>query len=95
MHKKQTRFIIDQFVTHLTRIRTISKQIRARNANTANGKFPRAMFAISLLFVDPECYRLWNDLESSLSSAISYAHDDIQFQLSLEPLRNEIFELRK
>jgi len=38
MHKKQTRFIIDQFVTHLTRIRTISKQIRTRNTNTVNGK---------------------------------------------------------
>jgi len=81
MHKKQTRFIIDQFVTHLTRIRTISKQIRTRNTNTLNS--------------DPECYHLWNELESSLSSALSYANDDIQFQLSLEPLRNEIFELRK
>ena len=50
---------------------------------------------VLFLFLDPECYRLWNDLESSLSSAISYANDDIQFQLSLEPLRNEIFELRK
>lgn len=38
MHKKQTRLIIDQFVTHLTRIRTISKQIRTRNSNTVNGK---------------------------------------------------------
>jgi hypothetical protein len=81
MHKKQTRFIIDQFVTHLTRIRTISKQIRTRNTNNLNS--------------DPECYHLWNELESSLSSALSYANDDIQFQLSLEPLRNEIFELRK
>ncbi|CAF0899800.1 unnamed protein product [Rotaria sordida] len=80
MHKQQTRFIIDQFVTHLTRIRTISKQIRTRNTNTLN---------------DSECYHLWNELESSLSSALSYANDDIQFQLSLEPLRNEIFELRK
>ena len=34
MHKKQTRFIIDRFVAHLT-------QIRARNANTVNGKTPR------------------------------------------------------
>lgn len=33
MHKQQTRVIIDQFAAHLTRIRTISKQIRARNAN--------------------------------------------------------------
>ncbi|CAM4927822.1 unnamed protein product [Rotaria socialis] len=80
MHKQQTHFIIEQFVIHLTRIRTISKLIRARNTNTVN---------------DPECYRLWNELESSLSSALSYAKDDIQFQLSLEPLRNEIFELRK
>jgi hypothetical protein len=45
MHKKQTRFIIDQFVTHLTRIRTISKQIRTRNTNTVNGKnFPKKNF---------------------------------------------------
>ncbi|CAF2452013.1 unnamed protein product [Rotaria sp. Silwood2] len=80
MHKQQTRLIIDQFVTHLTRIRTISKQIRTRNTNTVN---------------DPEYYHLWNELESSLSSALAYANDDIQFQLSLEPLRNEIFELRK
>ncbi|CAF3939774.1 unnamed protein product [Rotaria magnacalcarata] len=80
MHQQQTRFIIEQFVFHLTRIRTISKLIRARNTNTVN---------------DPECYRLWNELESSLSSALSYAKDDIQFQLSLEPLRSEIFELRK
>lgn len=50
---------------------------------------------IAFVLIDPECYRLWNDLESSLSSAISYANDDIQFQLSLEPLRNEIFELRR
>jgi len=47
------------------------------------------------MYLDPECYRLWNDLESSLASALAYANDDIQFQLSLEPLRNEIFELRK
>jgi hypothetical protein len=38
MQKKQTRLIIDQFVAHLTRIRTISKQIRTRNPNTVNGK---------------------------------------------------------
>ncbi len=38
IHKQQTRFIIDQFVTHLTRIRTISKQIRSRNTNIVNGK---------------------------------------------------------
>ncbi|UJR16476.1 hypothetical protein I4U23_003379 [Adineta vaga] len=80
MHKQQTRCIIDQFVTHLTRIRTISKQIRARITNNVN---------------DVECYHLWDELESSLSSALSYANDDIQFQLSLEPLRNEMFELRK
>ncbi|CAF0775272.1 unnamed protein product [Adineta steineri] len=80
IHKQQTRFIIDQFVTHLTRIRTISKQIRSRNTNITN---------------DPECYHLWNELESSLSSALAYANDDIQLQLALEPLRNEILELRK
>lgn len=45
--------------------------------------------------LDPESYHLWNELDSSLSSALSYANDDIQFQLSLEPLRNEIFALRK
>ncbi len=39
MHKEQTRFILDQFITHLSRIRTISKQIRARNSNNINGKF--------------------------------------------------------
>ncbi|CAF1395331.1 unnamed protein product [Adineta ricciae] len=80
MPKQQTRCIVEQFVAHLTRIRAISKQIRARNANTVN---------------DAECYHLWNELESSLSSALSYANDDIQFQLSLEPLRDEIFQLRK
>ncbi|CAF0932852.1 unnamed protein product [Rotaria sp. Silwood1] len=80
MHKQQTRSIIDQFVTHVTRIRNISKQIRTKNTNTVN---------------DPEYYHLWNELENSLSSALAYANDDIQFQLSLEPLRNEIFELRK
>ncbi len=50
---------------------------------------------MSFIDLDPECYRLWNELEYSLSSALSYANDDIQFQLSLEPLRDEIFELRK
>jgi hypothetical protein len=38
MHKEQTRSILDQFITHLTRIRTISKQIRTRNSNSINGK---------------------------------------------------------
>jgi hypothetical protein len=38
MHKEQTNFILDQFITHLTRIRTISKQIRARDSNSFNGK---------------------------------------------------------
>lgn len=38
MYKQQTRFIIEQFVTHLTRIRTISKQIRTRSNNNINGK---------------------------------------------------------
>ncbi|CAF0987404.1 unnamed protein product [Adineta ricciae] len=80
MPKQQTRCIVEQFVAHLTRIRAISKQIRARNASTVN---------------DAEYYHLWNELESSLSSALSYANDDIQFQLSLEPLRDEIFQLRK
>lgn len=38
MHKEQTRFILDQFITHLSRIQTISKQIRSRNSNNINGK---------------------------------------------------------
>ncbi|CAF3847531.1 unnamed protein product [Rotaria sordida] len=80
MHQQQKHCIIDQFITYLTRIRTISKQIRVRNSNHAN---------------DPECYHLWNELENSVSSALSYANDNIQFQLSLISLRREIIELRK
>ena len=82
MHKEQTRFILDQFITHLTRIKTLSKQIRSRNCNI-------------IKYSDPEYHHLWNELENSLSSALSYANDDIQFQLSLVPLRTEIIELRK
>jgi predicted secreted Zn-dependent protease len=78
MYKNRTHFI-----THLTHIQTISKQIRTRNSNSINVK------------LDPECYHLWNELEKSLSSALSYANHDIQLQLSLKPLRTEIIELRK
>ncbi|CAF4221471.1 unnamed protein product [Rotaria sp. Silwood2] len=80
MHQEQKRFILDQFITYLIRIRTISKQIRAQNSNNVN---------------DPECYHLWNELENFLSLALSYANDKIQFQLSLIPLQSEIIELRK
>jgi hypothetical protein len=74
MYKNRTNFI-----THLTHIQTISKQIRTRNS----------------IKLDPECYHLWNELEKSLSSALSYANHDIQLQLSLKPLQTEIIELRK
>ncbi|CAF0716854.1 unnamed protein product [Adineta steineri] len=77
MQKEQTRLVFDRFLTYLTRIQTISKQIRIQNFN------------------DSESHYLWHELENSLSSAISYAKNDIQFQLSLAPLRNEILELRK
>lgn len=76
MSKEQTCFILDKFITHLTRIKTLSKQIQIRNSNS-------------------ECYYLWNELEKSLSTALSYANHDLQLQLSLTPLRTEIFELRK
>ena len=72
--RMQTRVIIEQFVRHLTRIRTISKQIRTG---------------------DPDSYRLWTDLETSLASALTYANEDIQYQLSLQPLRDELVELRR
>lgn len=55
----------------------------------------KKFFFFKFDYLDPECYHLWNELESSLSSALSYANDDIQFQLSLEPLRDEILELRR
>lgn len=77
----QTRVIIEQFVRHLTRIRTISKQIRTTRMENRS--------------VDPDSYRLWTDLENSLASALTYANEDIQYQLSLEPLRDELVELRR
>lgn len=96
MQKKQTKLLVEQFVSHLTQIRTISKQIRNKNINTQNGKQRQFHWQRKeVFFLDPEYYRLWNELENSLSSALSYANDDIQYQLSLEPLRNEIFQLRK
>ncbi|CAF3483817.1 unnamed protein product [Rotaria sp. Silwood1] len=80
MNQEQKRFIVDQLLTYLIRIKTISKQIRARNSNN---------------IIDSECYHLWNELENSLSSALLYVNDNIQFQLSLIPLQSEIIELRK
>jgi hypothetical protein len=94
VHKEKTRFILDQF---LTRIRTLSKQIRSRYSNLIIGKdfIYKKQILQKKNFSDPECSHLWNELENSLSFALSYANDDRQFQSSLTPLRSEITELRK
>ncbi|UJR29975.1 hypothetical protein I4U23_017522 [Adineta vaga] len=80
MQKEQTRFVLDRFLTYLSRIRILSKQIRSRQNNLNN---------------DTEILYLWNELEHCLSLTISYAKNDIQFQSSLVPLQSEIVELRK
>ncbi|CAF0997465.1 unnamed protein product [Adineta ricciae] len=76
MQKEQTRSVLEHFLTSLSRIRIISKQIRSHHN-------------------DKESLFLWNELENCLSVAMSYAKNDIQFQLSLVPLRSEILELRR
>ncbi|CAF1275535.1 unnamed protein product [Adineta ricciae] len=76
MQKEQTHSVLEHFLTYLSRIRMISKQIRSHHN-------------------DKESLFLWNELENCLSVAISYAETDIQFQLSLVPLRSEILELRR
>ena len=91
---ERTRHIHDQF---LIRIQTISKQIRMRYYNTINGKL--FLFSLSHYFhkphSDPECTHLWNELEKSLSSALSHAANQHCIENSFKPLRNEINELRK
>jgi len=37
LQKKQTKILPEEFVSHLTKIRTISKQIRNKNTNAQNG----------------------------------------------------------
>jgi len=38
---------------------------------------------------------LWNRFDKVLSTTISFVNDDLQFQTSLQPLRNEIHQLTK
>ncbi|CAF3736537.1 unnamed protein product [Rotaria socialis] len=80
MHRERRSFHHEQFITYLTRIRTISKQIRSRDCNN---------------FTDPQYYHLWNELENCLSSALLHVNDDIQFQSSSVPVQREMIELRK
>ncbi|CAF1585382.1 unnamed protein product [Rotaria magnacalcarata] len=80
MHRERRSFHHEQFITYLTRIRTISKQIRSRDCNN---------------FTDPQYYHLWNELENCLSSALLHVNNDIQFQSSSVPVQREMVELRK
>lgn len=94
MQQQRTRIIHDQF---LLRIQTLSKQIRMRYCNKINGKhlFLSLICLDKFSYSDPEGTHLWNELESSLSSAVSYSNTQQRIENSFKPLHNEINSLRK
>ncbi|CAF0855548.1 unnamed protein product [Didymodactylos carnosus] len=79
----RTKLLVHEIIAHLINVKQISKELKLRVGGEKQ---------------DKDMLRLWEQLEQSLAFALTYTDDqgiDIDLQMALQPLRNEIVDLRR
>ncbi|CAF0749760.1 unnamed protein product [Didymodactylos carnosus] len=79
----RTKLVVNEITAHLTNVKQISKELKLRVGGEKQ---------------DKDMLRLWEQLEQSITFALTYTDDhgiNVDLQMALQPLRNEIVDLRR